>query len=165
MGHGFADTIGVAVDASGDVFVVDSSPSNVFEIKANCSTNCQTIVGSGLTGPTAVAVDGAGDVFLSDDNVVEVPAGHAVGSSTTLPVQLTNSGQTPLNISNIGIGGTDAGDFSQSNNCPVELSASMSCTISVTFDPMVKGARTGALFVTDNVAAGQSTVALTGTGH
>ncbi len=89
----------------------------------------------------------------------------AVHSSTTLPVQLTNSGQTPLNISNIGIGGKNAGDFSQTNNCPAILSATMSCTISVTFDPTVKGARTGTLIVTDNVAGGQSTVALTGTGH
>jgi len=88
-----------------------------------------------------------------------------VSSSTTLPVQLTNSGQTPLDISNISIGGADAGDFSQTNNCPAILSATMSCTISVTFDPTAKGTRTGTLIVTDNVAAGQSTVALTGTGH
>ncbi len=88
-----------------------------------------------------------------------------VHSSKTLPVQLTNSGQTPLDISNISIGGTDAGDFSQTNNCPAILAAAGSCTISVTFDPTVKGARTGTLIVTDNVASGQSTVALTGTGH
>jgi hypothetical protein len=88
-----------------------------------------------------------------------------VRSSASLPVQLTNSGQTPLNISNISTGGADAGDFSQTNNCPAILSATMSCTISVTFDPTAKGARTGTLIVTDNVAAGQSTVALTGTGH
>jgi hypothetical protein len=90
---------------------------------------------------------------------------HAVNSGTTLPVQLTNSGQTPLDISNVSIGGTDAGDFSQTNNCPAILSATMSCTISVTFTPSVKGARTGTVIVTDNVAGGQSTVALTGTGH
>jgi hypothetical protein len=89
---------------------------------------------------------------------------HAVSSSTTLPVQLTNSGQTPLMIGEIAIGGTDSGDFSQTNNCPPELTATMSCTISVTFIPAAKGARTGTLIVTDNVAAGQSTAALTGTG-
>ena len=90
---------------------------------------------------------------------------HAVGSSTTLPVQLTNTGQTPLNISNIGVVGTNAGDFSQANNCPAILAPTMSCTISVTFTPTVAGSRTGTLTVTDNVAAGKSTVALTGTGH
>ncbi len=88
-----------------------------------------------------------------------------VHSSKTLPVQLTNSGQTPLDIGSISIGGADAEDFSQTNNCPAVLAAGASCTISVTFDPTLKGARTGTLIVTDNVAARQSTVALTGTGH
>ena len=32
----------------------------------------------------------------------------------------------------------------------------MSCTISVTFVPAVKGARTGTLIVTDNVAGGRA---------
>ncbi len=90
---------------------------------------------------------------------------QAVGSSTTLPVQLTNSGQTPLDISGISIGGADAGDFSQTNDCPAIMAAGASCMISVTFDPTVKGARTGTLIVSDNVASGESTVALAGTGH
>jgi len=89
----------------------------------------------------------------------------AVHTGATLPVQLTNSGQTPLDISGISIGGADAGDFSQTNNCPAILSSTMSCTISVTFAPTVTGARTGTLIVTDNVAGGLSTIPLTGTGH
>jgi hypothetical protein len=90
---------------------------------------------------------------------------QAVNSSTTLPVQLTNSGLTPLNISSIGITGANSSGFSEINNCPAVLSSTMSCTISVTFAPTSKGARTGTLTVMDNVAGGQSTVALTGTGH
>jgi hypothetical protein len=87
----------------------------------------------------------------------------AVHSSKTLPVQLTNSGQTPLDISGISVVGSD--EFTEVNNCPAILSSAMSCTISVTFAPSVKGARTATLTVTDNVTAGQSTVALSGTGH
>lgn len=63
---------------------------------------------------------------------------QAVGSSTTLPVQLTNTGLTPLSISNIVIVGTNSG-FSEVNNCPATLSPTKSCTISVTFAPTVKG--------------------------
>jgi hypothetical protein len=88
-----------------------------------------------------------------------------VGSSTTLPVQVTNTGQTPLIISGISIVGANSAGFSQSNNCPVSLAPPSSCTILVTFAPVAKGARTGTLTVTDNVAAGQSTVALTAAGH
>jgi hypothetical protein len=92
-------------------------------------------------------------------------ASEAVGSSTTLPVKLKNSGKTPLFINGIAFAGADAGDFSQTNNCPAEVPAGTSCTISVTFTPAKKGSRSATLVVTDNVAAGQSTVALTGTGH
>jgi hypothetical protein len=80
-------------------------------------------------------------------------------------VQLTNTGLTPLIISNIAITGANSGEFSQINNCPQQLAATFGCTISVTFAPTVKGARTGTLTVTDNVAAGKSTVALSGTGQ
>ncbi len=90
---------------------------------------------------------------------------QAVNSSTTLPVTLTNAGQTPLNIGGISITGTNAGVFSEINNCPAVLAPTAGCTISVTFTPTVKGARTGTLTVTDNVAGGQSSVALSGTGH
>jgi hypothetical protein len=89
----------------------------------------------------------------------------AVDSNTTVPVVLTNSGLTPLVISNIAITGTNSGEFSQVNNCPEVLASAMNCTIWVTFSPTAKGARTGALTVSDNMAAGQSTVALSGTGH
>ena len=92
-------------------------------------------------------------------------ASEAVGSSTTLPVKLKNSGKTPLFVSDIAFTGANAGDFSQVNNCPAQVSAGMSCTISVTFTPAKKGARSATLVVTDNVAAGSSTVAITGTGH
>ena len=90
---------------------------------------------------------------------------QAVNSSTTLPVTLTNTGQTALSIGTISIAGANSGEFSEVNNCPGSLAPTANCTISVTFAPTVKGARTGTLTVTDNVAAGKSTVALTGTGH
>jgi hypothetical protein len=90
---------------------------------------------------------------------------QAINSSQTMPVTLTNAGQTPLNIGGISITGTNSGEFSEVNNCPASLSPAAGCTISVTFAPTVKGARTGTLIVTDNVAGGQSTAALSGTGH
>ena len=88
-----------------------------------------------------------------------------VHSSTTVPVHLTNTGLTPLNISSIAIVGKNSGEFTEVNNCPAILSSTMGCTISVTFAPTVKGARAGTLTITDNVQGGQSTVALTGTGQ
>ena len=118
--------------------------------------------------PQQISLSGTAIDPAAQFNPTSVAFGtQSVGSETTVPVQLTNSGLTPLIISNIAITGTNAGEFTQVNNCPEapeSLPSTMSCTISVTFAPTVKGARTGTLTVTDNVAAGKSTVALTGTG-
>jgi CSLREA domain-containing protein/uncharacterized repeat protein (TIGR02543 family) len=75
---------GVAVDATGDVFIADHYNSRVVEVPAG--GGAQTTVGSGLSYPVGVAVDGAGDVFIADtvnNRVVEVPAGG--GAQTTVP--------------------------------------------------------------------------------
>jgi archaellum component FlaF (FlaF/FlaG flagellin family) len=90
---------------------------------------------------------------------------HPVSSQTTLPVQLTNGGQTDLTISNIAIAGANAGDFSQSNSCPSTLAPTASCTIEVTFTPSAKGGRGATLTVSGNMATGKATMELYGIGH
>ena len=89
---------------------------------------------------------------------------QAIGTSATQSVQLTNVGQTPLTISNIGIGGFNSGDFSQTSNCPSSLSPGGNCIINVTFDPTQWGWRQATLIVYDNVQWGQSIVWLGGQG-
>lgn len=89
----------------------------------------------------------------------------AVNGSLTLPVQLTNSGQTDLDISNVTITGLNAGEYSANNLCPASLTPTNSCTIEVTFAPTVKGAAGATLVVTDNVVAGKSSIPITGNGH
>jgi hypothetical protein len=79
-------------------------------------------------------------------------------------VTLTNTGTTPLIISSIGITGTNASNFSETNNCPnssSSLAAGKYCTISVTFTSGGKSAVAN-LTVTDNTSAGSQTVSLSG---
>lgn len=85
-------------------------------------------------------------------------------ASTSQPVTLTNSGTTTLNISSIAIGGTNSGDFSQTNTCGASLAAGANCSISVTFKPTATGNRAANLTITDNAAGSPQAVALTGTG-
>ncbi len=80
--------------------------------------------------------------------------------STPQVVTLTNSGPTTLNISSI----TSSGDFLQQNNCGSALPTGASCTIRVAFRPSAKGARTGAVTITDDAPDSPQTVALMGTG-
>ena len=77
---------------------------------------------------------------------------------------LTNGGSTTLNIASLVIGGTNAGDFSQNNNCGSALTAAGNCTISVTFFPTSTGAETAAVTITDDAGGSPQTVTLTGTG-
>ncbi len=102
-----------------------------------------------------------------------IPSSLTFGSQTTgttssaQPVTLTNSGSAALTITSIGIAGTNAGDYSQSNTCPLApstLAAASSCTISVRFAPTATGTRTASLTITDNAAASPQGVSLTGSG-
>jgi parallel beta-helix repeat protein len=83
--------------------------------------------------------------------------------STTSPAQtvtLANTGTAPLTISSIGI----SGDFAYASSCGLSVAPGGSCTIDVTFTPLVAGVRAGNLTVTDNAAGSPHIVPLGGTG-
>ena len=79
-------------------------------------------------------------------------------------VTLTNNGNEPLTITSIEITGANAGDFSETNNCPSPLPANNSCNISVSFTPTATGARSAAVSVTDNAPGSPQSVPLSGVG-
>jgi Abnormal spindle-like microcephaly-assoc'd, ASPM-SPD-2-Hydin/FG-GAP-like repeat len=90
---------------------------------------------------------------------------HKVGTtSAKQPVTLTDVGAKSLPITSIAITGTNAGDFSQQNNCGVGLQAGKSCTANVVFKPTATGARSATLTITYSGVDTPQTVALSGTG-
>jgi hypothetical protein len=76
---------GIAADATGDVYITDTSNNHVLKLAAG--SNEQTILPfTGLNGPAGVAVDGAGDVFVTDrgnNRVLKLAAGS--NEQTALP--------------------------------------------------------------------------------
>jgi hypothetical protein len=76
---------GVAVDAAGDVFIVDTgdhTPNhNVVKVAANGTVS---VVASGLSYPQGLAVDGAGDLFIADNDRNEVVKVTPDGTQTTV---------------------------------------------------------------------------------
>lgn len=86
------------------------------------------------------------------------------GSSATLPVVLTNTGNATLAISSVKPAGANPQDFSQLNDCGTQVLAGASCTINVTFAPTRGGARNGSISVTDNAAGSPQSIPLTGIG-
>jgi hypothetical protein len=70
-----------------------------------------------------------------------------------------------LSLNAVNLAGPNAGEFSQSHNCPVggALAAGASCTISSKFTPAAEGARAATVTLTSN-ATGSPAVDLKGTG-
>ena len=82
------DGNGVAVDGSGNLFIVDREGNTVKEmLAAGGYTNVVTL-GSGFHTPQGVAVDGAGNVFVADsynEKVKEIVAAGGYSTVITLP--------------------------------------------------------------------------------
>ncbi|HLG99709.1 MAG TPA: SMP-30/gluconolactonase/LRE family protein [Bryobacteraceae bacterium] len=104
------DPMGVAVDASGNVFIADTFNSRIRLVTPNGIIN--TIAGTGFPGyygdggpalqadiyfPRAVAVDAAGNVYISDSfnhvirelQPVAAPTGHAVVNAASYAPQIS----------------------------------------------------------------------------
>jgi len=79
-------------------------------------------------------------------------------------ITLSNSGTAALTINSIAIGGTNLGDFTQTNTCGSSVASGGSCTISVTFTPTAAGTRSASVSVSDNASGSPQTVPLSGTG-
>jgi hypothetical protein len=86
----------------------------------------------------------------------------AVGSSSTpAAITLTDIGQGALSVTSVSIAGSQANQFSQTNNCTSVLPTE-SCTINVTFMPTVAGNAAASLTIADNAVSSLQTIALSG---
>lgn len=138
-----------------------------------------------LHSPVGLALDGLGGIEIADagndrirdaSGLVVVPTvsitppslsfnNQAIGrGSAGQPIVLKNSGTVPLLVANISITGANLASFSQTNNCPSNLQAGASCTITVIFTPAGSGPLTANLNITDSAPGSPQLVALTGTG-
>lgn len=85
-----------------------------------------------------------------------------VGSSQTLSVTLTNSGGSPVSISQAGV--TGSGFALGAIALPVALAPGQSLTLAVAFTPTATGTISGTLAVTSNASDPSVTVSLSGNG-
>ncbi len=88
-------------------------------------------------------------------------AAQLIGTnSPSQTATLTNTGTVAVNLTSI----KTTAPFTQTNNCPANLTALASCTIQVVFTPTKAGAQTGTLTVVDDAPNSPQAVALSGTG-
>jgi len=147
---------------------------------SNCSISATfTPLAAGSRGASLTITDNASSspqtVNLTGTGMLVVAAGVSPTSlsfgrqnlgttSAAQSVTLSSTGNAPLNINSIAIGGTNPGDFLQTNTCGNSLAAGANCTINVTFAPTVMGSRNASLAVSDNASDSPQMVPLTGTG-
>jgi HYDIN/CFA65/VesB-like, Ig-like domain len=123
-----------------------------------------TVSDNAQGSPQTVALSGTGTVVKLAPASVNFGNQKVGTKSSPRAVKLTNEGFTSLSISKITIGGTDAGDFSQTNNCGNSVPVGGSCKIEVTFAPTVTGKRSATLEVYDDGGGSPQTAKLAGTG-
>jgi len=122
-------------------------------------------VADNATGsPQTVPLSGTGtaiNAFLAPSSLSFVNQAVGVASSSQ-QVTLDNSSNGAMAISGIGIVGTNASSFSQTNNCGTTLAGNSTCTIWVTFTPATAGTLSASLSVTDNATGSPQTIPITG---
>jgi HYDIN/CFA65/VesB-like, Ig-like domain len=132
---------------------VGGTASGKLTVNDNAQNNAQTVNLSGVG--TAIVFSPEGVNF----------GNQKVGTkSASVPITMTNIGQTAASINGITITGSNPGDFTETNNCGNSLPGNSSCTISVTFGPTTAGARSGVISVSIGGGGSPTGVPLNGTG-
>jgi hypothetical protein len=146
---------GIAVDASGSIYVTGSTASSDFPTTPD---PFQATFGGGYTDCFVAKISRA-----DAPGIALAPGSLAFGpqplGTTSAPqtATLLDAGSQPLSITSIEV----SGDFAQTNTCG-ELPAGTTCTISVTFTPTATGTRKGVVTITDNAAGSPHKLLLIG---
>lgn len=146
-----ADTLGSGASCTE---VVTFAPSSGQTYSGNFTVGNDTLrAASSLTGLGLQMADTLSVGSLSFGN-------QAVGTTSAAQgVQLSNTGNTALSISQI----TTSGNFAASQNCGSSLVVGGNCAVNVTFTPEAINTNTGTLTVA--TGAGSQTVSLSGIGQ
>ena len=123
------------------------------------------ITSNDIEGPQMVELMGTATVVELEPSSLNFGMQPVGVKSRVRWITLRNTSASTLHISGIGIGGMNAGDFNQTNDCGRGLLAGGSCELRVVFKPSAQGVRKAYLSITDDGGASPQTPSLVGTGR
>ena len=172
------NSIGVTGTSSGDFIQTNNCGTSLAE-GTSCSINVLftpaaagtrqasvTVNDNAAGSPQTASLTGVGSAATVSFSTNTITFGSTTVGTTSPAggVTLFNNGNAALSVASVAITGTNAGDFSQSNNCTPSVGAGANCTISVLFTPGAAGTRTATIQVTDGASGSPQSVGLSGTG-
>lgn len=172
---------GIAVSGTNAADFAESHPTCGSSLAANggnCAINVTFTPGAGGqrnanlvvtddagTGSQTVPLTGFGDGPAATFDKASLDFGpRAVGSTTTLPLTLTNTGNQQLTNINITLSAGAFALVTSPKPCGTTLDANASCEIDVSFSPTQPRQENATLTVTDNAGDSPQHVPVTGTG-
>jgi hypothetical protein len=153
---------GLALDAARSVFITGDTGDAKGAAFPTTPLSFQQSYGGGGDGFVAKI---AQQTFISVSSRVLTFGDQVIGTtSKAKKLKVTNMGASTLAINMIYIAGPNAHDFGQTNTCSSSLAAGASCTISVTFAPIVENKRKAVLGISSSDPASPDAIALSGSG-
>ncbi len=159
---------GVSRDTADDLYLVGETQSPNFPAVSAFQPDC-----GGKPTPECPN----GDAFMTQLGHMTAPfnslsvsnlsfGDETVGSSSkSQTLSVLNSGNEALAVTTVTLGGTNPGDFPETNTCTnVTLQPGQSCAVTVTFTPTAPGSRSATVTVNSNAVNGNPTATLNGTG-
>ena len=138
---------------------------------AGARTGTLTLAHNGPGGKTEVAL--SGQAVNSSPVAALSPVALAFSSavntdSNVMRATLSNTGNAPLALASVTLGGTHAAEFrlAPSTTCASggSVAGGSSCVVDVVFKPTATGPRSASVAIAHNAAGGAAAVALNGTG-
>jgi hypothetical protein len=121
------------------------------------------VVSGWQSGPEVYGNGGAPSLSISPSSLTFSLRTHG-STSIAQTVTITNTGNYQINISSMALTGTSVGDFVLGNNtCGTYIRVGSSCTVGVSYAPVVVGTSSAYLSVVSNSATSPDTIPLSGT--